>query len=120
MLDKEFLEKQKDALIEKKNSIQDQLGGFAKADKDLEHDYDTKFPEYGRDEEENATETQVYGDTLPVEYSLELTLREVKQALKRIKTGKYGICEKCGKEVSKERLLAIPETRVCMDCQKAK
>ncbi len=44
-------------------------------------------------------------------------LQEVTAALERIKTGTYGTCDKCGKPIAPERLLAIPYAKLCMACQ---
>ena len=38
--------------------------------------------------------------------------------LEKIKKGKYGICEKCGKEIPLERLEVSPEARFCLKCEK--
>ncbi len=45
-------------------------------------------------------------------------LLEIDEALRRIKEGRYGICEKCGEEIDLERLEVIPYCRYCIDCQK--
>jgi len=37
--------------------------------------------------------------------------------LERIKEGTYGICVRCGKEISEERLEAIPTASLCLSCQ---
>lgn len=42
-------------------------------------------------------------------------LMEVRDALKRIDAGTYGICEVCGREIDSARLDAVPETRYCID-----
>ena len=42
-------------------------------------------------------------------------LREVDAALSRMSDGTYGICESCHEPVEKERLLADPLVRVCLD-----
>ncbi len=47
-------------------------------------------------------------------------LIQVRKALARIKIGKYGICEKCGKMIDTERLMVMPETTVCVNCEKQK
>ncbi len=47
-------------------------------------------------------------------------LIQVKKALARIKIGKYGICEKCGKMIDTDRLMIMPETTVCIKCEKKK
>ena len=43
---------------------------------------------------------------------------QVRKALARIKIGKYGVCEKCGKFIDTDRLMILPETTVCVDCEK--
>lgn len=47
-------------------------------------------------------------------------LKEIHDALGRIDEGKFGTCELCGKEITEERLEAIPYTRLCMDCEQSK
>lgn len=44
---------------------------------------------------------------------------EVDAALKRLEDGSFGSCERCGKEIPKERLTAIPWARFCVDDQAA-
>ena len=43
-------------------------------------------------------------------------LEEIERALRKIKEGRFGICEVCGKSISKKRLKAIPYTRYCIKC----
>ncbi|MCD6270378.1 TraR/DksA C4-type zinc finger protein [bacterium] len=45
-------------------------------------------------------------------------LDKVNLALKKIKEARYGICEKCGKLISKERLIVYPQARYCKECNK--
>lgn len=42
----------------------------------------------------------------------------IDEALKRIEDGSYGHCLQCGKPISKKRLKALPETELCIECQK--
>ncbi len=44
-------------------------------------------------------------------------LTHVDDALKRIETGTYGICESCEEEIDRERLAAMPFTKLCLSCQ---
>ncbi|HEX5420736.1 MAG TPA: TraR/DksA family transcriptional regulator [Gammaproteobacteria bacterium] len=44
-------------------------------------------------------------------------LRAVQYALGRIESGSYGICQSCGRHIVPERLRAIPETPLCIECQ---
>jgi DnaK suppressor protein len=44
-------------------------------------------------------------------------LYEIDQALKRIETGTYGVCEMSGKAIPRARLEAIPFARFTVECQ---
>ncbi len=43
-------------------------------------------------------------------------IRRIDAALARAKAGEYGICVKCGNDISPERLDAVPETPFCKTC----
>lgn len=47
-------------------------------------------------------------------------LIQIKKALSRIKIGKYGLCEKCGKMIDTDRLMVMPESTLCAGCAKEK
>jgi RNA polymerase-binding transcription factor DksA len=42
---------------------------------------------------------------------------ELRDALRRIDDGTYGVCEACEQFIHPERLLALPEATLCLDCQ---
>ena len=44
-------------------------------------------------------------------------IKKVKKALDRIESGTFGICDKCGEDISIERLKARPVTTQCIDCK---
>ena len=44
-------------------------------------------------------------------------LREVEDALRRVGTKEYGVCQGCGEEISAKRLAAVPWARFCVTCQ---
>ncbi len=48
---------------------------------------------------------------------LEKKLEGVHAALRSIDKGKYGICERCGKEIPPERLEIRPDATLCVTCQ---
>lgn len=50
--------------------------------------------------------------------SLDRSIIQVRKALSRIKFGKYGVCESCGKMIDTDRLMVMPETTVCINCEK--
>jgi DnaK suppressor protein len=44
-------------------------------------------------------------------------LKKIEQALERVETGIFGICEDCGNEINIQRLEARPVTTMCIDCK---
>ncbi len=48
---------------------------------------------------------------------LEVKRMRVQTALRAIEKGKYGICERCSKEIPTERLEVRPDTMLCVTCQ---
>ncbi len=49
--------------------------------------------------------------------AMEAKLADVEHALKVIEAGQYGVCERCGMEIPKERLEVKPEATLCIKCQ---
>ena len=50
--------------------------------------------------------------------NLEKTLlREVEEALRRVKEGSYGVCQECEEAISPKRLQALPWAKFCVRCQ---
>lgn len=43
---------------------------------------------------------------------------QINKALKRVKHGKYGFCEDCGKMIDTDRLAIFPEATKCVICEK--
>lgn len=116
-MDKKLVQELKEKLEKQKASLLKELETFAKEDKKLKDNWDTKYPnrEDG-DKDEEADEVQEYDNKLSLEYSLELKLKDVNNALEKIENGGYGICENCGKKISEDRLLACPEAKTCLRC----
>lgn len=46
----------------------------------------------------------------------EQLMAEVNCALERLEQGVYGRCEQCGREISRQRLRALPYVRHCLAC----
>ncbi len=44
-------------------------------------------------------------------------LYEIDEALRRLYQGKYGYCESCGAPISRARLEAVPQARLCLACK---
>jgi DnaK suppressor protein len=121
-MDKKLLLKLKEKLEKEKENIERELEQFAKKDEKLKGDWDTRFPHWDGEAgssalERAANEVEEYSTLLPIEHSLETRLQNINLALEKIRRGKYGICEKCSKPISVERLKAHPEAKTCSKCQ---
>ncbi len=43
---------------------------------------------------------------------------KIREALERIESGTFGICESCGDDIDIERLKARPVTTLCIECKR--
>lgn len=123
-LDDKLLKQLKQQLQQGKEEIIEELKTFAKEDENIEGDWDSLYPDYNQGDaggemiENEAMEVEEYSSRLPIEHSLELKLKAINLALKKMEEGNYGICERCQKPINKERLKAYPAARTCVDCGK--
>ncbi len=49
---------------------------------------------------------------------IDKALINIRKALTKIKIGKYGLCERCGRLIDTDRLAINPTARFCMSCEK--
>ncbi|MCG8336451.1 MAG: TraR/DksA family transcriptional regulator [Proteobacteria bacterium] len=47
----------------------------------------------------------------------QVKLEQIHRALDAIETNTYGVCEDCGEKIGKKRLIALPFTKLCVDCK---
>ena len=116
----EKLRKIKHKLIAQKEYITAQLKRFARKNKKIKDDYETKFPHLGDHQDENAIEVSDYENNLSVEHNLEEELENIGDALKKTSEGTYGVCSNCGKPINPKRLEALPEATLCIECGEKK
>jgi RNA polymerase-binding transcription factor DksA len=67
---------------------------------------DTKEPSEGLDKE------------IALEKAQEDILYAINEALDRVEAGTFGKCVDCGKEITRDRLEAIPYVDCCIDCER--
>jgi len=46
-----------------------------------------------------------------------MALAGIREALSRIESGEYGVCEECGEDIAVARLKAQPMATLCVSCQ---
>ena len=50
---------------------------------------------------------------------LSKSIINIKKTMARIRIGRYGICEKCGKMIDTDRLAIKPTAEYCISCEKS-
>jgi len=118
-MDKKTISELKKKLEEEQALLKKDLLKFADKDKKLPNDYDTRFPDLGGRSsapDEDAKETEMYENLLAIEYALEIRLKEVGEALEKIKENDYGHCEICKGDIQLDRLKANAAAKTCTTC----
>ena len=76
---------------------------------------DLTFEDKGGDEADQTVRVLAEAEILTLNERLRSQLLEIEMALSRIESGTYGICEETEELIEKERLLAIPWTRLSIE-----
>lgn len=100
----EFIIEMKKALQKEKKQLETKLNLIAHKEGS---DYQANFPDYGRNDEDNATEIADYQATSSTENTLEQRLHGIQDALERIGNNIYGTTEN-GDLIPEARLRANP------------
>lgn len=80
--------------------------------------HDGELSDYDQHPADQGTETFEQELDETVDEILEEEENRVKDALERLKEGKYGTCVVCGQEIPPERLAAVPEIVRCIKHQR--
>ena len=71
---------------------------------------------FGKREEE-ATEAADLETRLEMERRIRDQLAAVEHALAKFEAGTYGFCDMCGQPINPERLEALPQASLCLECK---
>lgn len=115
--------------LEHFKSLLNKMGGefghtidLMKENKDAEQDKysPTELSNYDNHPAEMGTELFETEHNSALRVHEEHLLKDIQDALGRIEEGTFGKCAFCGQEVDRERLEAIPYTRLCIQCEEDK
>jgi RNA polymerase-binding protein DksA len=103
-----------DRLVDERNELRTQLltieeDTFAATQSDSSGDV-------GLDDEsaDAGTATFEREKDLSIENNVRDLLQKIERALKRIEAGTYGVCDRCGKQIEKARIKALPYVDLCI------
>lgn len=113
-LDLDYFQKQ---LEEEKHELENKLKTIAHRNPDAPEDWDVNYPNLNimtAAKDEIASQEEAYENRASLELGLESRLKDINDALERIRHNKYGFCE-VGKEMLDEaRLRANPAANTCV------
>ena len=112
-MDKNFIERMKQSLLELKSEIITNLVASNEDFKEIVEGMDPKDLADIASDDIDRKMIEALG-------SQELKrLKLIDSALTRIEQGKYGLCMKCSKRIPQDRLEAIPYALMCIACKTA-
>jgi DnaK suppressor protein len=106
---KEFIEKMREVLIKRRDALRKALAGDLSLLKELQTSGDEI------DQALDAAQDELSSRMAEVE-SRELA--QIENALERIRSGAYGLCEITGKVIPQARLSALPYATLCIEAQR--
>jgi RNA polymerase-binding transcription factor DksA len=111
-----FLEKQKERLLQLRDSLLDAMAGVAK-DNLRSRAEGSEASAFGMHQADAGSDAYDRDFALSLLSQEQDALYEIEEALKRLETGTYGICEMSGKPIAHARLEALPFARLTVECQ---
>ena len=120
MLDQKTIDELKSALEKERDLLVSELTTIATPDPNFKDNWNVKHFEWSEDQitskealesDESVNESDEDMKNKALSDHLELRLKEVNDALKRIGSETFGICKVCQKEIPLERLKANPAAR---------
>ena len=107
---KKFLAKTREQLLETKTRLLGEIDSELRAERESTKDE-------GMDSYDLASEERDREINLILSDRERVKLKQIDEAVERLDEGAYGVCESCGLEIAEERLVAMPFSRLCRDCQ---
>jgi DnaK suppressor protein len=108
------LDKYKRLLLEERERLEHERRVKAEEDAQLVEelaDYDDHHPA------DAASETYERTKDYAIDENFREMVDQIDEALRKIDDGTYGLCDRCGEPINRERLKAIPYATMCIGCQ---
>lgn len=107
------LEKFRKALLrERQRLIKERHGNAAD-----ESGRSPELSDYDNHPADAASETYERTKNYAIDEAFKEMIERIDEALRKIDAGTYGLCDRCGRQISPERLKAIPSATFCIACQ---
>jgi YteA family regulatory protein len=77
----------------------------------------SELADYDNHPADAASETFEREKDMAMDRNVGRLVETIDKALAKMDAGTYGICDRCGTEISKERLKVLPYATFCVECQ---
>jgi YteA family regulatory protein len=112
------VEKFREVLLEEQARLKGQTRRIQRRDEYADQsDEMSELADYDNHPADIATETFEREKDLALDENIDDILDSINRALEKIDEGTYGICDRCGNNISKARLEALPYASFCIECQ---
>lgn len=118
-LSAEFVSTQRRLLEEERKTVQ---AGLDATDQDLtemRERRDVSDVDFSEEGGEGASTASERSHVEMLRSNLVLRLRALDDAVARLDSGTYGVCESCGGSIGEARLEAMPDATLCVKCKSA-
>jgi DnaK suppressor protein len=116
-MEKALLDELRQRLERDRDNLRAEIRQIEDQEVHAENQYDPEFSGYGNHMAETGTEIYEQERNLTLEQTLKQQLAEVEHALAKFDEGTYGICDTCRKDIALERLQALPQAALCINCK---
>jgi len=117
LLTKKDLKHFEEQLLEERKKLLSQLGYLEKAMGQTQRDSSGDLSAYSFHMADMGTDAMEREKAFLFASAEGRQLMSVDEALRRLYRSEYGVCETCGKEIGKQRLDAMPQANLCVNCQ---
>jgi DnaK suppressor protein len=109
---------QKNKLEEEKKNLLQSMSPLGKSDKtgDWETTLNDDNEQEVQDEADMAERAEEYQENTQILNNLEERLKDIDDALLKIDSEEYGVCETCEGKIEEDRLEVNPAARTCKTC----
>ncbi|NLL43204.1 MAG: transcriptional regulator [Firmicutes bacterium] len=121
-MERKQLQRQKEALAKEKKELQEveaRLGGADGLGASLREGIG-ELSAYDNHPGDLGSEMYERSKDLGLLENIRQQIAEIEEAQRALKEGTYGFCRSCGRSIAEMRLLALPRTLLCMQCQREK
>ena len=114
------LKKLRADILKEISTIEQELSRFTVKNPVVRDDYQSIYPKSDQSDtaDEKAHSVTSYQEEKAIEQNLELRLKELKETLRKIDEGSYGVCTDCNQPIEVKRIQATPTVSQCLNCAK--